>query len=228
MAHPDLRGLGQAVEQRTRRLGDRELGKAVLADVGLGDVPAQVQRHLLDAVAEAQDGDAQLEHGRVHVRRALGVHARRPAREDQRSRSAARDLLGGDVERHDLRVDPGLSDATRDELRVLRPEVQDEDGRLILVLELRHASGPSRRPGSSADLALGLERRCDHDLGLLEALEVLVAGGGHRGAQAAEEVQGAVVLVRRAEQDLLERPADAGATRVPRGRSGWKVAMPQW
>ena len=150
VAHPDLRGLGQAVEQRAARLGHGELGESVLADVGLGNVAAQVQRHLLDAVAETQDGDAQLEDGRIHVRRALGVHARRTAREDHRRRRAARDLLGRDVERHDLRVDPGLADATRDELRVLRPEVEDEDRRLCVVLELRHASGPSRRPGSSA------------------------------------------------------------------------------
>ncbi len=149
VAHPDLRGLGQPVEQRARRLGDRELGKAVLADVGLGDLPAEVQRHLLDAVAEAQDRDAELEHGRVHVRRALGVHARGTSGEDERRGCTARDLLGGDVERHDLRVDPRLADAARDELRVLRPEVEDEDRRLCVVLELSHPSGPSRRPGSS-------------------------------------------------------------------------------
>ena len=87
---------------------------------------------------------------RVHVRGALGVDARRTAGEDERRRRAARDLLGGDVERHDLRVDPRLADAARDELRVLRPEVEDEDGGLCVVLALRHASGPSRRPGSSA------------------------------------------------------------------------------
>ncbi len=54
-------------------------------------------------------------------------------------------------------------------------------------------------------LALGLERRRDHHLGLVEGGDVLVAAGGHRGAQAAHQVEGAVVLVRRAEQDLLER-----------------------
>ena len=49
------------------------------------------------------------------------------------------------------RVDAGLAHATRDELRVLRAEVEDEDGRLAVVLAgARHASGPSRRPASSA------------------------------------------------------------------------------
>src|SRR5450759_2005700 len=46
-------------------------------------------------------------------------------------------------------------------------------------------------------LALGLQRRSDHDLGLLERLQVLVSAGRHRGAQAAAEVEGAVVLVGR-------------------------------
>ena len=50
-----------------------ELGEAVLADVGLGDLAAEVQRHLLDAVAEAQDRDAELEH-------APGPCAARPRR----------------------------------------------------------------------------------------------------------------------------------------------------
>jgi hypothetical protein len=71
---------------------------------------------------------------RVHMRRALGVDARRPSREDERGRGAALDLLGGDVVRHDLRVDARLAHAARDELRVLRPEVENEYGGLLLVV----------------------------------------------------------------------------------------------
>src|SRR5262249_7109120 len=41
-------------------------------------------------------------------------------------------------------------------------------------------------------LALGLQRGGHHDLGLLELLDRLVAGGGHRRAQGAEQVEGAV------------------------------------
>src|SRR3954463_2024873 len=54
-------------------------------------------------------------------------------------------------------------------------------------------------------LAFGLQRRRDHDLGLLELLERLVAGGGHRRAERTEEVHGAVVVVRRPGEDLGER-----------------------
>src|SRR6185436_21116001 len=53
-------------------------------------------------------------------------------------------------------------------------------------------------------LALGQQRRRHHDLGLLELLQRLVAGGGHRGTQRAEQVERAVVLVRGTDQDLLE------------------------
>src|SRR3954454_13226914 len=54
-------------------------------------------------------------------------------------------------------------------------------------------------------LALGLQRRGDHQLRPVELGDVLVAAGGHRCAQAAHQVERAVVLVRGAEQDLLER-----------------------
>ena len=68
-------------------------------------------------------------------------------------------------------------------------------------------------------LALGLQARRDHDLGLLELLQRLVAARRHRGAQRAEEVHAAVVLVRGAEQDLAQRAADLGAhARAPRQR----------
>src|SRR5580700_8002661 len=45
-------------------------------------------------------------------------------------------------------------------------------------------------------LALRLQRRRDHHFGLLEFLHGLVAGGGHRGAQPAEQVERTVVVVR--------------------------------
>src|SRR5262245_11686362 len=53
-------------------------------------------------------------------------------------------------------------------------------------------------------LALGLKRGRDHHLGALEVADVLVAAGGHGGPQGADQVEGPVVLVRRAKQDLLQ------------------------
>ena len=140
-----------------------------------------------------------------------------------------------------------LAHAARDQLRVLAPEVEDQDliqgrgGFRLSLLDrrsrVRHYSTsagsaegaepfttPSdagrrlgRGHGAHADrlvalelLALGLERRRDHHLGAVERRDVLVAAGGHRRAQAAHQVERAVVLVGGAEQDLLERAVLGG------------------
>src|SRR5204862_2876412 len=66
-------------------------------------------------------------------------------------------------------------------------------------------------------LALGLERGGNHHLRPLEVADVLVAAGGHRGAERPDQVERAVVLLGGAEQDLLERAVlngrDAGSPR---------------
>src|SRR5918998_2036601 len=87
--------------------------------------------------------------------------------------------------------------------------------------------------GALLDLALGGERGRVHDLGLLELLDVLVAGGRHAHPQGAHEVQGPVVLVGGADEYLLEGPcgprADPGAAREGRmeGRHPPRVAPPR-
>src|SRR4029453_15459945 len=53
-------------------------------------------------------------------------------------------------------------------------------------------------------LALRLDRRRDHELGLLELLDRCVPRGGHRRSERAEQVERAVVLVRRSHEDLLQ------------------------
>src|SRR5947208_7273788 len=75
-------------------------------------------------------------------------------------------------------------------------------------------------------LALGLQRGGHHDLGLLELLDRLVAGGGHRRAQGAEEVESAVVLVGRADEDLLERAPLTGMHARPAGQVGMERRHP--
>src|SRR3954451_9798239 len=73
-------------------------------------------------------------------------------------------------------------------------------------------------------LALAHEGRRDHHLRTVEGRDVLVAAGGHRGAEGAEQVEGAVVLGGGAEQDLLERAVlergDARAARQRRVEGG--------
>ena len=94
-----------------------------------------------------------------------------------------------------------------------------ERGAAALGDELRHrpastgcGCGLRVAAGAHADrlvalerLALGLQRRGDHQLGPVELGDVLVAAGRHRGPQAAHQVERAVVLAGRARDDLLER-----------------------
>src|SRR5215218_2670904 len=68
-------------------------------------------------------------------------------------------------------------------------------------------------------LALGLKRGRDHHLGPLEVADVLIPAGRHGGLERADEVEGAVVLLSRTHQDLLERAVlDGGDSRAARKR----------
>src|SRR2546421_1772006 len=69
-------------------------------------------------------------------------------------------------------------------------------------------------------LALGLQGGGHHDLGLLELLDRVVAGGGHRRAQGAEQVEGAVVLVGGTDEDLVERAPLTGVHTRAAGQVG--------
>lgn len=76
MAHPRVLIGGGAVEQ-TFRLVDEGLGLAIFAKGGLVDIRAQGIGHGLEAVADAQYGNAGLEQFLVHTRRARLEHRSR-------------------------------------------------------------------------------------------------------------------------------------------------------
>ncbi len=126
--HPHvLLGRG-ALEEGGGRLRHVQIRTAVLARTGVVDGPAEALRHELEAVAHAEDGDAGLEECTVDTGGALLVHGRGAAGEDDRRRVLGEHLGDRHGARHDLAVDPGLADATGDELGVLRTEVDDQDG----------------------------------------------------------------------------------------------------
>ena len=64
---------------------------------------------------------------RIELRRALVVNAGRPAGEDDAVRLQRRDFLRRDVEANDLRIDLALANPPRDDLGVLRTEIEDEN-----------------------------------------------------------------------------------------------------
>ena len=124
--HP-ARLLGRQAGEQPPGLAHHQLRAAELPHLRALDAPAERERHELHAVTDAQHGDPELEQLGVELRRAVGVHRRRAAGEDQPLRLAAPDLLGPDVVRQQLAEDAALADAPRDELRVLPAVVEDDD-----------------------------------------------------------------------------------------------------
>ena len=123
------REVGQAVEQ---------LGVAVRADfgvaeftmVGEADDTAQLLRHRLHAVADAQHRHAQLEHGVRHAHGAFFVGRGVAAGQDDALQALGQLLAHEgvvDVARVHFGIDAGFADATGDQLGDLRTVVQDED-----------------------------------------------------------------------------------------------------
>ena len=90
MAHPHRLLRRQPAEERTGAVV--ELRLAELRGAGSRDLAAELERHQLGAVADAERRDAELEELLVDPRRAVRVHRRGAAREDHRDRVAPADL----------------------------------------------------------------------------------------------------------------------------------------
>ena len=124
VAHPaDL--LLRQVHEELAAL-DGELRLAELGDAGPLDPAAELLRHDLHPVTDAERRDAEREDARIDLRRAVRVDRRGPARENERQRVAPAHLVRADRMRHELGVDAALAHAPRDQLRVLASAVQNE------------------------------------------------------------------------------------------------------
>ena len=108
-----------------------QLGLPELRRARALDVAAEVARHQLHAVADPERRDPELEDPCVDLRGAVGVHRRRAAGEDQCGRIAPRDLGGRQPMPDELRVDPRLAHAARNQLAVLPAQVDDQHGTLF-------------------------------------------------------------------------------------------------
>ena len=104
-----------------------DAGDPVFPVLRAADLAAQKVGDQLHPVADPQHGDAKLEQLLRDPRRVGVVHAGRPAGEDYPGRREVAHELRSHVEGVDLAVDALLPHTPRDEHRVLRPEVQDED-----------------------------------------------------------------------------------------------------
>ena len=134
VAHPDVEHgaalavavIEQLVEQSARR-GHGDLRIPELAVIRAGDAAAELLRHRLHAVADAEHGHARLEHGlrrlgRLRIRDGLGA-----AGQDDAARAECANVGVAHVPRMDLAVNAAFADASCDQLGVLGPEIEDQD-----------------------------------------------------------------------------------------------------
>ena len=89
-----------------------------------------------------------------HFGAILGVHAGRPAREDQPLRRELAHPVGRDVVPHDLAIHVLLADPSGDQLHVLRAEVEHEHSLVGDEWRGRHGSASDRR-GKRSIIGLG-------------------------------------------------------------------------
>ena len=123
--HPDLRGAGQAMHQRVLRIAHRQHRTAVLAARRRVHLAAESVGEVLCAVADAQQRKPPLDGRQIGIRGMLVPHRIGTAREDHPPhRSVYGRYL---VEGVDLAIDVQLAHTPRDELRVLRTEVENQD-----------------------------------------------------------------------------------------------------
>ena len=146
MAHPHPAARGQPAEERAPGLR-REDRLPVLAVARALHLPAQHVAHQLHAVADAHDRHAELEEARVAPGSAALVDAVGTAGEHDASRAAPGQGIGPRSRRQDLGVDLHLPQPARDELGVLRAEIEDEDGLSLHELPGKPDYTPRPRAG---------------------------------------------------------------------------------
>ncbi len=125
--HPDCQWPLQTFEQRGIAAEQFHLRVAVLALVGGAHFAAQLVHHELQAVADAQHRQSEVQDALVRWRRIGVVDGRRPAGQHDAGRMIAFDFVEGRVAGKDDGEDVLFADAARDELRILRAKVEDDD-----------------------------------------------------------------------------------------------------
>ena len=156
-----LRGLGDRVAvTHPHRLSARksrmqlaakhiQLGTAVFTGPRAGHGTAEGLRHGLEAVADAEHRNPQVEQSGVELRSTVGVDAGRPTGEHDGLRVLGLDLGHPRGVRDDLGEHPCLTDPPRDQLGVLGTEVDHQDGpwgsRVVRRLHRDSLSPPGKR-----------------------------------------------------------------------------------
>jgi hypothetical protein len=134
VGHPD----GEKVRKSEEELGvgflDLDFGVSVLA-LGCGtNFAAEGVNHVLQSVTDAEHGNAEIEDALVGMRSVVVVDGARASGENDSEGRVAANLVKGRVEGKNDREDFEFPDAARDELGVLRSEVEDDDCRVLVSL----------------------------------------------------------------------------------------------
>ena len=140
---PDLKRVGQILEQRARGVADGQGAFAEFPFLSRLDFAGQKVRQDLNAVTDAENRNAELEDAFVRQRRVFGIHAGWSAGKDQPSRLERGDIPGASVVAENAGINVALADATRDDLRVLGTEIENDN--LIVHRKRRGSFCPSAR-----------------------------------------------------------------------------------
>ena len=97
------------------------------------DAPAELRGHRLHAVANAKHRHAELEHGSRCSGRTSHRHRLGATREDDAFRAELADRRITRIPRMNFTVDAELAHTTRNQLRVLRTEIENEDSVSVYV-----------------------------------------------------------------------------------------------
>lgn len=82
----------------------------------------------LHAVADAENGDSEVEHRVLEAWRAGVIDAVRTTGQDEPAGVEGADTVGGRIPREEFGIDATLTDTTHDQAGVLGPVVEDDDG----------------------------------------------------------------------------------------------------
>src|SRR6202043_2389542 len=160
-----------------------------------------------------------------------------PAAEDESARRAALDLLGCDAAGHELAVDARFAHLACDELAVLRAEVEDEN-RVLRDLNRDFRDRPRASRYAQTPIPTRCSRCCTLPSVLIDGAMTISVSWNSSMVRAP---QTPIAAFRAPTRFMLPSSTCAGPKRisrsvplmpvrmrVPRGRLGSGVAMPQW
>ena len=163
MAHPDIQqapalraGGVLDIAQQARMPACPDLGVAVLVFVRVGHAAAELRGHGLHAIADTKHRNTRVKHALWRLRRGFPGDRFRPARQYDAARLLCLQGLLAIVVGPDLAIHAGLAHTSRDQLRVLRTEIDDQDAmRMDIcahVLVSRIDPGRTNGPGPASGL----------------------------------------------------------------------------